>query len=132
MDNNKQPTVKPLVYMAGPIKGNQLGCVREAIPIFRRLRDIGFVPFMPQLSVIMEMVESMEYEEYMAYDFDMLRHCDLLVRIPGISPGADREVSFCHGHGIPVIILDRDLDYEIEYAPVVDWMNRYMEKEYFN
>ena len=93
---------KPLVYVAGPITRAPFGCVRQAVAAYGKLREAGCVPFLPQLSVIHEMVEHVPYGEWLAYDFDMIRHCDALLRLDGESPGADLEVAFARSIGIPV------------------------------
>lgn len=93
---------RPLVYVAGPITGDPFGCVRQATAAFRTLRALGCVPFLPQLSVLHEMVEPMPYEEWLAYDFGIIRRCDALVRLPGASEGADREVSLAIDLALPV------------------------------
>lgn len=97
--------MKPLVYVAGPVTGNPWGCVRQATDAFAWLRDAGCVPFLPQLSVLHEMVDPQPYEEWLTYDLDVLEHCHALVRLPGESSGADREVAWAREHGLPVLEL---------------------------
>lgn len=92
---------KPLVYVAGPMSSNPLAAVRTSLPCFRILRNAGAIPFMPQWSVIAEIVEPWPYEQYMDYDFDIIRRCDGLVRLPGASPGADREWALAEERGMP-------------------------------
>lgn len=96
----------PLVYIAGPITGDPFGCVRQAASHFAELRAARVAPFMPQLSVLHEMIDPQPYETWLAYDFDVIRNCAALVRLPGHSPGADREVDFANGWGIPVFHFD--------------------------
>ena len=96
----------PLVYIAGPITGDPFGCVRQAASHFDELRAARVAPFMPQLSVLHEMIAPQPYETWLAYDFDVIRNCAALVRLPGHSPGADREVDFANGWGIPVFHFD--------------------------
>ena len=91
----------PLVYVAGPITRDPFGAVRKSIPVWRQLRKLGVAPFMPQWSILPEMVESIAYEDWLAYDFDIIRNCDGLVRLEGESPGADREVEFAGELGLP-------------------------------
>lgn len=93
---------KPLVYVAGPITGDPFGCVREAVGAMQRLMDLGCVPFLPQLSILAEMVQPFGYETWMTYDFDVIAHCDAMVRLEGESPGADREVKEAGRLGIPI------------------------------
>lgn len=89
--------MKPLVYVAGPITNpNPMQNTHTALVLGRRMLSDGYVvPFLPQLSVVWEMVTpDIGYEAWLAYDFDVIRHCQALFRIEGHSPGADREVAF--------------------------------------
>lgn len=95
-------TPKPLVYVAGPISAAPLDAPRQALAVFAPLRDLGLVPFLPQLTVLAEMIEPQDYEAWMAYDFDVIANCAALVRLEGESPGADREVIYAGSLGIPV------------------------------
>lgn len=94
--------MKPLIYVAGPITGDPFGCVRQSNEAFTALRDLGAIPFCPQWSVISEMVTDRHYEEWMAYDFDVIERSDGLVRLEGESPGADREVEHATALGLPI------------------------------
>ena len=93
---------KPLIYVAGPISKDPFGCVRVSNHAFSMLRDNGAIPFMPQWSVISEMVRGRDYEYWLEYDFDVIRRCDALFRLYGESPGADREVHFARSLGLPI------------------------------
>ena len=114
-------TPKPMVYVAGPITGDPFGCVRQAAEAFDRLRHAGCVPFLPQLSVIHEMVSPRPYETWMAHDFDVIAKCDALVRLPGASPGADREVAFARSLTMPVFVFHESVDDALCWALVADW-----------
>lgn len=94
-----------MVYVAGPITGDPFGCVRTACSALTELRAEGLVPFLPQLSVLAEMVEHRSYDEWLAYDFDVIRHCAAVIRLPGESPGADKEGEFARSLGLPVFEL---------------------------
>ena len=97
-----------LVYVAGPISGDPFGCVRQATTAWKHLRDEGLVPLLPQLSVLHEMVAPQPYEAWMAFDFDLIRNVDAVVRLPGASPGADREVELAESLGLVVAVFDLD------------------------
>ncbi len=94
--------MKPLVYVSGPIAGDPFGCVRAALPAFHWLRANDYTPIVPQFSVIAEMVEHVPYESWLAYDFDLIRHCHAMLRLPGVSPGANREEMCAAGLGLPI------------------------------
>lgn len=101
---NPQPP--PLVYVAGPITGNPWGCVRQAVALFPELRAAGVVPFFPQLSILHEVVTPVAYQDWLAYDLDVIRNAAALIRLPGHSEGADREVDFANELGLPVFHFD--------------------------
>ena len=96
------PAPAPLVYLAGPITADPLAAPRQALEVFAPLRALGLVPFLPQLTVLAEMIQPRGYEEWMGYDFDVIARCQALVRLPGESPGADREVEWAETLGLPV------------------------------
>src|SRR5712691_3429327 len=96
-------SVKPLVYMAGPISSDPFGNARKAIRLYSRLlRDLVVVPFCPHVGFAVNLQVDCSYEAWMADDFAVIRHCDALLRMPGESPGADREVALAEELGIPV------------------------------
>jgi hypothetical protein len=95
------------VYLAGPISkfpvgGSQFGNVRDAVIVAERLRAEGLVPFVPHLSSLWEMITPVPYEGLMTLDFAWIERCDALLRLPGESPGADREVAHAWAHGVRV------------------------------
>lgn len=97
--------MKTYVYVAGPINssGIQNRNVRRACEVAERLRVAGLVPFLPHLNVLWDTIcPEASDEEWLAWDFAWLEKCDALVRIPGVSRGADREVAFAMERGIPV------------------------------
>lgn len=95
--------MKPLIYVAGPIsKGDQFSNVRDGIREADTLLDGGFHVLCPHLSALHQMIKPRSYESWMDLDFGMILRCDALLRMPGESPGADREVAFATAHGIPV------------------------------
>lgn len=92
----------PLVYVAGPMTIDPYGCVRQAVVAFRHLRAAGLTPFLPQLSVLHEMIDPQPYEDWMAYDFDVISNVAAVFRLIGESKGADREVEYARSLDIPV------------------------------
>jgi len=75
--------------------------MRKAIDAADRLRAAGFAPFVPHLCFFWDLMGSgWSYEDWMAYDKAMLLKCDALLRLPGESHGADREVAWAQEAGI--------------------------------
>lgn len=91
------------LYIAGPItKGDFMRNIRCGVAAAHWAQDIGFAPYCPHLSAFAHFAEAREYEDWMDLDFQWLHACDALLRLPGESAGADREVKFARAHGIPV------------------------------
>ena len=107
MDGARQPV---RVYVAGPLTaGDQALNVRAAIEAGQRLLEAGLVPFVPHLDMFWHLVCPNEYETWMAKGLAWLEACDVLLRLPGRSPGADREVGRAFELGLPVYTAADDL-----------------------
>lgn len=111
------------VFISGPYtNGNVAVNVAAAVEAFHQLRDIGFNPFVPHLFHYAEIAQSRPYEDWMQLDLHWLSICDCVLRLPGESSGADREVAEAKRLGIPVFysigaLVDALLDYESLEAP---------------
>lgn len=103
---------RPMVYVAGPIsKGPYWVNVRNGVDTGHKLMELGFVPFVPMMDFLMVFAyPDIPYETLLEYDFQVITRCDALLRIPGESPGADREVAFANSNGIPVFVTLEDLE----------------------
>lgn len=95
-----------LVYVAGPYSSDPERCVRAAIDAGHALMDAGLLAVVPHLS---HYARPRPYEDWLALDLALVERCDALVRLPGASPGADREVSRALACGLPVVSLDEAL-----------------------
>lgn len=91
------------VYVAAPITlGNQIHNIKVAVNAGETLRRAGFVPFVPHALMIWDFISSLSYEDWMEFDFAWIQKCDLLLRLPGDSSGADREVEYARKLEKPV------------------------------
>lgn len=93
------------VYVAGPLNSSGLATtnVRKAVLAGVELRRIGELPFIPHLFWMAEYLMGFEDEKFwLSWDFDQLRQCDVLVRLPGKSSGSDREVKLAKELDMPV------------------------------
>lgn len=96
-------TRRTRVYVAGPISiGDQAVNVRKAIIASSELLERGYAPYCPHLTHYWQTVAPQAYETWITLDFEWLPLCDCLLRLPGESKGADREVAFAEERGIPV------------------------------
>ncbi len=94
----------PKVYVAGPItsSGNLTENVRHGISVGNLLLNDGVIPFVPHLSELWNYVTVVQYDTWLYYDKEWIRSCDALLRLPGKSKGAAREVRWARKLGIPV------------------------------
>ena len=86
--------MKKTVYVACPYSlGDIILNVRKAIEVADILLDNGFVPFVPHLTMLWHLVSPKPYAEWMEYDLEWLKKCDMVLRVDGKSRGADGEVA---------------------------------------
>jgi len=91
------------VYVAGPMsRGNLLEHVRNAIQAGDQIIRAGGIPYLPQVQILWEIASPKAYEHWMELDFAWIERVDCLIRLPGESPGADREVEHARKIGKPV------------------------------
>jgi len=91
------------VYIAGRYSGGDVARnVRVAMKAADLLIQMGFAPYVPHLSHFLHMMAPHDYEVWMAIGLAWLRQCDAVLRLPGESPGADREVEVARILEIPV------------------------------
>lgn len=85
---------KVRVYIAGPYSGGDtIVNIRKAIEAADRLLEKGYAPYIPHLTGFWHFMSPKPYESWMEIDQDWLDACDIVLRLPGHSSGADREVA---------------------------------------
>lgn len=91
------------VYIAGPYTGGVVeDNVRNAMLAGHDVLDLGLTPFVPHLCHFLHGLKERGYEDWMRFDFVWLERSDSLWRIPGVSPGAEREVEKMKALGRPI------------------------------
>lgn len=91
------------IYVAGPYTSDPEKCTAEAIRVGNLVLDAGHAPFVPHLAHYWETLHgARHYEDWMRLDLAWLSAADGVLRIPGESSGADREVDLAKSLGIPV------------------------------
>lgn len=110
MSNDNESRSIKYVYIAGPYStGDCVVNTRRAMEEWEHLREHGFIPFCPHWSMFQHIHSPLPYEDWLAFDVEWIRRCDALLRMPGESSGADREVAFAIQIGIPVFADVKEL-----------------------
>jgi len=101
------------VYVAGPITcDNPFTNMQIAIAIGQDLIDAGFAPYVPHLTVYWDKLHNPaenSWETWLEIDLPWVSKADAVLRLPGESTGADREVALAQELGIPVFHFMKDL-----------------------
>lgn len=95
------------VYLAGPYTSrdgvNEEQNVGIAIDWAEKVRALGYTPIVPHFSHYWEMRHPHPYEFWMELDFELITRCDVLLRMPRPSSGADREIVEAGRLTVPVV-----------------------------
>lgn len=99
------------VYIASPYTlGDQALNVRKQMDVFNELANTGKIaPFAPLLFHFQHIVHPRKTSDWLAMDFEWVKTCDAVLRLPGQSEGADLEVQFAQSFDIPVFHTVEDL-----------------------
>lgn len=98
------------VYIAGPLGQSMANRnVHKAMKAGNDVLNAKMHFYIPHLMWHFNNKFPKSYEQWMAEDFFWLDKCDCLLRIPGESPGADREVEYALQHGKPVFHCVEDI-----------------------
>ena len=98
------------VYVAGPYtKGDVALNVKAAIEAGNRLLNAGFAPFVPHLTHFWHMLCPQPYETWLDLDNQFILCCEALLRLPGESSGAEKEVALALSLNIPVFYSEKEL-----------------------
>lgn len=93
------------VYIAGPYsQGEPATNVQRAIDAADALLSRGYAPYVPHLTHYWHAAHPHPYEEWMQLDFEWVKVCDCVLRLPGHSLGADREVAEAERLGLPIYL----------------------------
>lgn len=101
------------VYVAGPLtEGETVDNVAKAIDMGRAILEAGHISFVPHFFYFADKRRSAPYEFWMNVDLYYVAHwADVVVRLPGKSGGADREVALAESLGkyvIPMTVYDTE------------------------
>ena len=96
--------MKTKVYIASPYTvGDVAVNVKAQLDAADMLMDLGFTPFVPLYSHFQHIVHPRPYQEWLDLDLEWLPVCDVVLRLPGESKGADIEVKKAKELNKPVV-----------------------------
>lgn len=98
------------IYVAGPYsKGDPASNVHIAIQTANQLADLGFAPYVPHFTHFWHIEFPRPYHFWLDLDNQFLPCCDAVLRIPGESSGADKEVELAKQQDMPVFYSIEEL-----------------------
>jgi hypothetical protein len=109
--------VRQVVYVAGPIsKGPLLNHTRAAFAAASELVDAGFSVTLPHAFITFEIAHPKDYDVMMSVCRPHVVRADALLRLPGESDGADREVAWADAADVPVFHTVAELIEAADYG----------------
>lgn len=98
------------VYIASPYTlGDVAVNVKVQLDAVDELMDHGFAPYAPLYSHFQHMAHPRPYTDWINIDLIWVETCDCILRLPGVSTGADGEVAHATKFGIPTFYSIKEL-----------------------
>lgn len=98
------------VYIASPYTiGDVAVNVKTQMDTADELMNRGFAPFTPLYSHFQHMAHPRKYQDWLDLDFVWIKSCDCILRLPGESSGAEKEVEFANYNDILVFYSIEDV-----------------------
>jgi hypothetical protein len=89
MNTNK----KIKVFISSPYTlGDKEENVKNSLEVADKLMSLGMPPFTPVLGHYQDIILPRDEEDWLAWDIEWMLMCDVVLRLPGKSVGADNEV----------------------------------------
>lgn len=86
--------MKTAVFVSGPYSNNIEENLNNVIEVSNKLIDMGFVPVIPHFYHYIEVKHEKPYDVWLNCALGLLERSDIYFRLPGESPGADKEEAF--------------------------------------
>lgn len=100
---DREGRTKPLIYLAGPYTNpDPVDNTHRAIKVATAICDADwwYAPLVPHLTMLWHAVTPRPIDFWYELDLAHLVACKRIVRLPGASTGADREMEFARQNGI--------------------------------
>jgi len=113
------------IYIAGPLDGAIYANVHQAVEVATALLKAGHDPFVPHLNVQWAFAHpEVTREMWLRQSKAWVAGAQALVRLPGLSSGADGEVAYAKELGIPVFELNARESLGWSVQSVIVWLAR--------
>jgi hypothetical protein len=94
-----------IVYIAGPyVLGDVAVNVHNAVKVADDVAAAGMVPYVPVLNHLWHLISPHSPAFWYDLDLEIMKRCDAVLRIPGESVGADKEMKVAMDLWIPVFL----------------------------
>lgn len=115
------PFPRPLLYVAGPYtRPDPVVNTNAACKVGMIIYEFtDWCPVIPHLSMLWHAITPRAVDHWYQYDLHVLAGCHSVVRLPGESSGADREMEKAAGWGMTVIEFD-----DLPFAARCEWNMR--------
>ena len=94
---------KTRVYVCGPLTEDPVVNIRKAVDAAEELMRAGYTPVVPHLMYFWQLVYPHDWNEMMNVCVELVKGCDILLRLPGRSRGAKIEEEVAKKRGMPVV-----------------------------
>jgi hypothetical protein len=110
--------MKFAVFVSGPYSGDTKANIKKAMDVADKIINLGGLPLVPHLWYYMDKQHGRDYETWFNLALDLLDRADCLYRMPGESPGADKEVQKAQELSIPIFYSLEDLEDAFKFGGV--------------
>lgn len=95
---------RAFVYCAAPYQfPDPVENTHRTVKVADRLDSTGIITaYVPHISLLWHLIVPHDADFWYSYDLAVLNRADALLRLPGVSVGADNEVQFAEDHNIEV------------------------------
>jgi len=110
------------VYISGPITLGDKACnLDQANKAHLELMRRRYAVMNPILTMMIPGAVDIPHQDWLDSDFAWIEHAHAVLRLPGVSDGADKEVAFAQSRGIPVFTSIEQLeDWRMEMLKAAD------------
>lgn len=120
-------TVRTLVFVSGPLSlGDRKYNCQTAVDVGKYLVSRGYSVYVPHLWNDHDGDDSLGYENWLEVDMSFIHACNAVLRIMGVSLGADKECYLAEELGKPVFYTTKEL--LIKLPPTMQ-IGQYVETE---